>query len=964
MSSLSPRLPRLRPTALVLILVLGIAALPARSQAQYMYLDSNGDGVHTAADVVNPTGTTTFDVYLITDQNADGSHASCQWDGEELDIGSYTVGLRAMGGEVTWGSPINRVPSFGVSFGFASNTTEMFYGVGGGFVSPGTYRLMTGTVTVVTSVTGIEIVPRTTVPGGYTLGATFGSHCVGNDGDNTLKLGVDWFDVAGLPLGDVGPPNSGPTLAGLRDITVSAGELVGQPVTATDPDGQIITISLLDGPDYMSLTTVSKERGSAEARINLSPVRADLGSAVGTVSASDGESSTPGSFAITVVNGPNHPTQLAPIGALAVACGRILAVPIHARDPDGEVLAFSKISGPSFLAVTTLANGRAAAAGLVRLAPAICDAGAHEAIIGVGDGALSDQEQLRITVALPVTITNPERRFPVARPPMEVTSSDFNGDGNIDLAAVGGSPGVITVLLGDGNGQFDTRTEISDVGYALRIRSGDWNGDGAADLGTIDFLAGQLSIFGGRGDGSFAPKQVLPAGGRPQDFLSADLNGDGLHDMVVANSSSEFVSVYLAKAGGGFDVHSVPTPGTAFCVAAADMNGDGRLDLAVGTFAHRSISIHLGNGDGAFQDGVEFSVPADPYMISTADLDGDGASDLVVADYDGAILNLMGDGKGTFVAGTPMTGFGTSPTASLADLNGDGHTDIAVVGPENAGVTTLFGDGSGAFPARAQVSPSGGLRVSLADVNDDAIPDLLLPGTGFGASVLIRLNTIGAGAAVEARAFLKDPNRTRPGAGGSPFCLRVEPVNESYTNTDVNYSSLALVSEGTGSLSRINATPSKSIIEGDTDGNGVPEIAACFAGADLSKLFDQVSGRRAVHVSLEGAVTDGRRFCSGFDMTVVGTGGHLAATVTPNPLNPSGVLSFRTARDGYVRVRMFDLNGRLVRVLADHPLATAGDQEIRIDGRGAHGETLASGAYFYVVETPEGKTRGRIMILK
>ena len=962
MSSLSPRAPLLRNAALGLILILGIAASPARALAQYMYLDSNGDGVNTAADVVNPTGTTTFDVYLVTDQRADGSTAICEADGSELDIGSYTVGLRAIGGEVTWGTPINRMPSFGVSFGFVANSTEMFYGVGGGFVSPATYRLMTASVTIVTSVTGIEIVPRTDVPGGYSLGATFGSHCPGNDGDNTLKLGVDWFDVAGLPVGAIGPPNSGPTFEGLNDIIVSAGEFVGQTITATDPDGQIVTISVLDGPDYMSLTTVSKERGSTVARINLSPLRADIGSAIGTVSASDGETSSPGSFAITVVNGSDHPTQLAPIGTLTVACGRVLAVPIHARDPDGEVLAFSKISGPTFLGVTTLANGPSAVAGVIRLAPAICDAGAHEAIIGVGDGALSDQEVLRINAALPLAISDPERRFPVARLPLEVTSSDFNRDGNIDLAVVGGSPGVITMLLGDGKGQFDARTEISDVGYALRIRSGDWNGDGAADLGTIDFSAGQLSIFAGRGDGSFAPRQVLPAGGRPQDFLSADLNDDGLLDVVVANSSSEFVSVYLANGGGGFDVRSVPTPAAAFCVASADMNGDGRLDLAVGTFAQRTVSIHLGNGDGTFQDGVEFAVPADPYMISTADLNGDGASDLVIADYDGAVVNLMGNGKGMFLAGTPMTGFGTSPTASLADLNGDGHTDIAVVGPENAGVTALFGDGAGAFPTRAQLSSSGGDRVTLADVNGDAIPDLLLPGAG--PSVLIRLNAIGAGTAVEARAFLKDSNRTQPGAGSSPFCLRVEPVGESYANADVNYSSLALISEGTGSVSRITATPSKNILEEDTDGNGVPELAACFAGADMSRLFDQVNGRRTVHVSLEGALKDGRRFCSGFDMTVLGTGGPLAATVTPNPLNPSGVLSFRTARDGFVRVRMFDLSGRLVRVLADHPLATAGDQEIRIDGRGANGETLASGAYFYVVETPEGKTRGRIMILK
>src|SRR5258705_12165071 len=166
-------------------------------------------------------------------------------------------------------------------------------------------------------------------------------------------------------------------------------------------------------------------------------------------------------------------------------------------------------------------------------------------------------------------------------------------------------------------------------------------------------------------------------------------------------------------------------------------------------------------------------------------------------------MTKIGDCKGWFLSGTWITGFGTYSTATLVGLNGDGHVDIAVLGPENAGVTALFGDGSGAFPTRRQISPSGGFRVTLADVNDDAIPDLLLPGNGLAPSVLVRLNTIGAGTAVDARAFTKNSNRTQPRSGSSPFCARLEPVGGSYANSDVNYSSLALTSNGTGSVSSI-----------------------------------------------------------------------------------------------------------------------------------------------------------------
>ena len=55
---------------------------------------------------------------------------------------------------------------------------------------------------------------------------------------------------------------------------------------------------------------------------------------------------------------------------------------------------------------------------------------------------------------------------------------------------------------------------------------------------------------------------------------------------------------------------------------------------------------------------------------------------------------------------------------------------------------------------------------------------------------------------------------------------------------------------------------------------------------------------------------------------------------------------------------------QLVRTLLDAPLLDSGVHELGIDGRGERGRMLASGVYFYRVETPEGATRGRVAILK
>ena len=90
----------------------------------------------------------------------------------------------------------------------------------------------------------------------------------------------------------------------------------------------------------------------------------------------------------------------------------------------------------------------------------------------------------------------------------------------------------------------------------------------------------------------------------------------------------------------------------------------------------------------------------------------------------------------------------------------------------------------------------------------------------------------------------------------------------------------------------------------------------------------------------------------------------LAASIAPNPFNPAGVLTFRTMTPGRVSVNVFDLHGRLVRTLVEEPAMPAGVHEVRIDEGGEPGQALASGVYFYRLETPDGTSSGRFPIMK
>jgi hypothetical protein len=115
---------------------------------------------------------------------------------------------------------------------------------------------------------------------------------------------------------------------------------------------------------------------------------------------------------------------------------------------------------------------------------------------------------------------------------------------------------------------------------------------------------------------------------------------------------------------------------------------------------------------------------------------------------------------------------------------------------------------------------------------------------------------------------------------------------------------------------------------------------------------------------LEGDLTTGGRFQTTLELRVISGGGTSAATVSPNPFNPAGTLTFTTARPGRAKVELFDVAGRLVRTILDEPSLGAGVHEVRIEGRGQRGESLASGIYFIRGVSAEGEFTTTIAILK
>jgi hypothetical protein len=375
----------------------------------------------------------------------------------------------------------------------------------------------------------------------------------------------------------------------------------------------------------------------------------------------------------------------------------------------------------------------------------------------------------------------PAKDYPVGKNPKAVVIADFNGDRKLDIAvANSGDPGIadagnVSILLGNGDGTFQPAHDITAGKNPWSIAVGDFNRDGRLDLVVANnginvaggWLPGTVSVLLGNGDGTFQTHVDYATGAGPISVAVGDFNGDNNLDLAVAAVEAHppsVVSVLLGKGDGTFQPH-VDYAGNAgdsgaMAVTVADFNRDGKADLAVaGRFSAGIVGILQGNGDGTFQSPVGYD-PAGLFGKSMAvgDLNGDGKFDLVVtfANFGNGTASgvsvLAGNGDGSFSAGSTLaTGSVGCHAGSplLADFDGDGRLDLAVIagGGGHEGVCLFLGAGSvlifkdngkGILQESATIATVSGQDLgAAADLDGNKLPDLVILNSDNTISVLM-----------------------------------------------------------------------------------------------------------------------------------------------------------------------------------------------------------------------------------
>jgi FG-GAP-like repeat len=218
--------------------------------------------------------------------------------------------------------------------------------------------------------------------------------------------------------------------------------------------------------------------------------------------------------------------------------------------------------------------------------------------------------------------------------PAAIVSGDFNHDGNLDLLAICGYQACL--MTGNGNGTFTPGVPFSLGGSQdvspTNLAVGDVNHDNHLDLAVTFYLSDTVAVVLGNGDGTFQTPSTFTDKEGPTDVLFADFNKDGNLDLAVADENTDF-GLLLGNGDGTFraEQHFSMGARAVFSLSAADFDGDGNLDVGIlnSQFPDSLLILH-GRGDGTFKPPVPYPVPFDAVVSAVTSFTNSGAPDVAI----------------------------------------------------------------------------------------------------------------------------------------------------------------------------------------------------------------------------------------------------------------------------------------------------------------------------------------------
>jgi hypothetical protein len=373
--------------------------------------------------------------------------------------------------------------------------------------------------------------------------------------------------------------------------------------------------------------------------------------------------------------------------------------------------------------------------------------------------------------------------------PEGIAAGDLNQDGKIDLAVALYAGRGVSFLLGNGNGTFTTKQDVSSspnsAGTFANIQSamitisdldeddspdvlwGAW-GDNFLSVLTNETSTGSSTLTWANN----MPTAYNPGISGPRGVLASDVDADGHKDVVIGEANGNKLIVYMNQSASPgtlslfgsnwlFNPDSTVYTGNThpWMIEVGDFNNDSKPDFVGGGGFGGILSVLLNNttvaGTPAFQTANRINTNTElgctqNQTVTVNDFNGDGKADIAAScptsGSDKVALFLNTTSANASAASFTVSSFDAAEAllaVTSGDVNGDGKIDIVTIADTAPNTLSYYrGNGDGTFASAETFtigSNTGPSKVILIDLNADNRLDAVVS-NGSTNQVTIFLN--------------------------------------------------------------------------------------------------------------------------------------------------------------------------------------------------------------------------------
>ena len=483
----------------------------------------------------------------------------------------------------------------------------------------------------------------------------------------------------------------------------------------------------------------------------------------------------------------------------------------------------------------------------------------------------------------------------------------------------------------------------------------DLNGDGQKEI-IVGDEDGVLHGFQSSGD-SFQGFPFYASDKIRSSPAVGDINDDGLNEIAFGTYDGK---LYILGNTGDLELMFAASGNIIGSPSLADLDNDNDLEIVfVTSVGNDNGDIYAIHHDGSVMDNFPISLNG-KMLVGPAlgDIENDNIMDIIVCAWDEKIYAF--DYLGNMKPGFPFVStFRFNTPATLVDLDFDGDLEI-IAGNDLGKLHVLHHDGSEMATFDTGDDIRGG--ISVGDINDDGVYEILFSGYDDMVHVWDPLNNV----EVQGWPFNMSSNSlTEPltadldGDGDleiiatkkSGVLYVLHHNGELYNDFPMNVSGL------------IEATPAIADIDGDSDyeiilpttlGLKVIDIKSEKGNRDSWKLY-RCDNYRSGHLSIAQV--------SNIHFNDIIPNKFFVSHNYPNPFNPMTMVDIHTASKLFLSVRIFDVNGRIVKTLYNQDI-DAGFHHFDWDGRDFDGRILPTGVYFLNVQSGSNFNTQKMILIK